>query len=182
MHTCRKVSLHEGGVQTWIRRGTCAREEDCSCEGDQTRCLSRCSTTTLFRWENLERATGLLNSMESRPLNYMSPNEFEDTLDDKGYAAFAEEQAAKVPAKSKERDDLAKDDKVRLKNSKVYKSGPGVKGFENNYTRTVYTVAKVNKPVRQPTTKSINRSQQGPADQKQDLPTARGTIRSRSTP
>ena len=57
-----------------------------------------------------------------RPLNYMTPNKFEDTLDDEGYAAFAEEQAANVPAKSKERGTTSPKTtrQVRLENSKNY--------------------------------------------------------------
>ena len=101
---------------------------------------------------DLKESTENLNNLHNRALG-MTPNEAED-LDTAGIKALGVRLSSNVRPSAKDRDDVAIGDPVRRKNSEKYKGGVGVKFFNENFSREIFIVYRVNKP-RKASTRAI---------------------------
>ena len=101
---------------------------------------------------DLKESTENLNNLHNRALN-MTPNEAEE-LDVSGIKALGVRLSSNVRPSAKDRDDVAIGDPVRRKERKKYKGGVGVKYFNDNFSREIFIVYRVNKP-RKASTRAI---------------------------
>jgi len=93
---------------------------------------------------DLKESTADFNNLHNRATG-MTPNEAE-RLDLSGIRLLATKLSSQVRPEAKNRNDVKVGDIVRRKNTAKYKGGTGTKYFTENFSRTLFTVYKVNTP------------------------------------